>query len=241
MVTSRVRVEGTWPGPITLRRGWSRAESRPWNDVIPMAHLRLIRGGGPGFLVDCVDALLELGASGVLSPPLPRSAQRSWRDADFHDHADLSLLRKELNRLPPPSHLVHTGDDDDIDEALRIDRAAFTDFWQFDRQAMVEATRATPRSVIQVIRKPDDGLAGFAITGVGTTIGYLQRVAVDTTWQGQGMGRSLVRASARWAKQQGAQALMLNTQRDHPAAMGLYESEGFTTLAEPLVVLSCAG
>lgn len=205
-----------------------------------MAHLRLVRGGGPGFITDCVTALVELGTSGVLSPPLPRSAQRTWRDADFQDHADLSLLRRELTKISPPSHLVHTGDHDDLEEALRIDRKAFTDFWQFDREALLEAIRSTPRSVIHVIRQPSGGLAGFAVTGVGSTIGYLQRVAVDPRWQGQGMGRSLVRCSSRWAKQQGAQALMLNTQRDNPAALALYESEGFTTLHEPLVVLSRA-
>lgn len=239
-VNTRVRVEGNWPEPITLRRGWARAESRPWNGIVPMAHLRLCRGSGPSFIDDCVGALGAIGVSGVLSPPLPRSAQKTWCDASFEHHADLALLRRPLDRIAPPRHLVLTGTDEDLDEALRIDAAAFDDFWQFDRTALVEAMRATPRSVFQVVRNPSGGLAGFAVSGAGSTIAYLQRVAVDPVSQGTGIGRSLVRSSARWAKRGGAHALILNTQLDNARAIQLYQSEGFAMLEEPLAVLKRA-
>lgn len=237
---TKVRVEGEWPGQVVLRRGWARAESRPWNETVPMAHLRLVRGGGSSFIGDCVDALIELGTTAVLSPPLPRSAQTAWSEAGFDLCADLTLMRRSLDRIPPPGHLVLTGGDEDIPEALRIDAAAFDEFWRFDRWALTEAMEATPTSVLHVVRSSDDGLAGFAITGAGTTISYLQRLAVDPRWQGQGIGRSLVRASARWAKRSGSRALMLNTQTDNEGAVGLYEAEGFQLLDEPLAVLSRA-
>lgn len=240
-VTTRVRVEGVWPEPITLRRGWARAESRPWNDVVPMAHLRLMRGGGTQFLSDCVDALREVGASAVLSPPLPRSAQQTWCDAEFVHHADLALLRTTLDRIPPPAHLVLVGGEADVEEALRIDAAAFDDFWRFDQRAMCEAMASTPRAVLHVVRNAAGGLAGFAVSGAGTSIAYLQRLAVDPGSQGRGIGRSLVRSSARWAKRMGSRVLMLNTQIDNDGAIALYESEGFVALKEPLAVLKNAG
>lgn len=204
-----------------------------------MAHLRMVRGGGPSFICDCVDALVELGAAAVLSPPLPRSAQATWIEAEFERHADLTLMRRELDHIRPPGHIVAIGGEADLDEALRIDSIAFDDFWQFDRRAMVEAMQATAVSLVHVARA-EDGLAGFAITGVGRTLAYLQRVAVDPRWQGQGIGRSLVRTSARWAKKQGARALMLNTQTDNEPAIALYDAEGFLTLNEPLAVLKSA-
>lgn len=237
---TKVRVEGEWPGQVVLRRGWARAESRPWNETVPMAHLRLVRGGGSSFIGDCVDALLDLGTTAVLSPPLPRSAQPAWAEAGFDLCADLTLMRRSLDRVPPPGHLVMNGTDDDIGEALRIDATAFDEFWRFDRWALMEAMEATPTSVLHVVRSTDDGLAGFAVTGAGTTISYLQRLAVDPRWQGQGIGRSLVRASARWAKRSGSRALMLNTQTENEAAITLYETEGFHRLDEPLAVLSKA-
>jgi ribosomal-protein-alanine N-acetyltransferase len=91
--------------------------------------------------------------------------------------------------------------------------------------------------VIHVVRKAGGGLAGFAITGVGVTIAYLQRLAVDPASQGRGIGRSLVRTSAKWAAREGARSLMLNTQLDNGPAIRLYETEGFEILSEPLAVL----
>lgn len=202
-----------------------------------MAHLRLVRGGGSGFIADCVETLLDLEVEAVLSPPLPRSARPAWEAAGFGLHADLTLMRRSLDRIPPPEHLVLTGSSDDIGESLRIDAAAFDEFWRFDRHALEEAMAATPTSVLHVVRSPDDGLAGFAVTGAGHAVGYLQRVAVDPRWQGKGIGRSLVRTSGRWAKKSGVSALMLNTQSDNSAAIGLYESEGFRIMDEPLAVL----
>ena len=237
---TKVRVEGSWPGQVVLRRGWARAESRPWNDTVPMAHLRLVRGGGPSFIGDCVEALLDLGTSAVMSPPLPRSARTAWEAAGFDLYADLTLMRLTLDRIPPPGHLVLTGDSSDIPEALRIDAAAFDEFWQFDGRALDEAMAATSSAVLHVVRNSDNGLAGFAVTGAGQTIAYLQRLAVDPRWQAQGIGRSLVRTSARWAKRAGVGALMLNTQTDNVAAVGLYESERFHRLDEPLAVLTRA-
>lgn len=202
-----------------------------------MAHLRLVRGGGPSFIEDCFDTLRGLGLSAVLSPPLPTSARTPWEEAGFELCADLSLMRLRLERIPPPSHIVLDGGPGDIREALRIDAAAFDEFWRFDRNALEEAMAATPRSILHVVRNPENGLAGFAITGTGTTIAYLQRLAVDPRWQGQGIGRSLVRTSARWAKRAGASSIMLNTQSENVGAVRLYEAEGFEQLEEPLVVL----
>ena len=233
----KVRVVGDWPGEITLRKGWARAQSRPWNDAVPLAHLRMHRGNA-AFIGDCVETLRDLGAPGVLSPPLPSSAQRLWREARFEPHAELALLRLDIDRrIGAPSHLVVTGSTSDIREALRIDAAAFDEFWRFDRHAMEEAVSSTRTSVIHVVRKAGGGLAGFAITGVGVTIAYLQRLAVEPAAQGRGIGRSLVRSSARWASREGARALMLNTQLDNEPAIRLYESEGFRVLSEPLAVL----
>lgn len=232
----KVRVTGNWPGAITLRKGWARADSRPWNDTVDLAHLRMQRGNA-AFIVECVEALRELGVPGVLSPPLPESAQRLWKEARFEPHAELALLKLDLGSVRPPDHLVVTGSNSDIREALRIDAAAFDEFWRFDRNAMDEAIESTRKSVIHVVRKAGGGLAGFAVTGIGVTIAYLQRLAVDPAAQGRGIGRSLVRSSARWAAREGARSLMLNTQTDNVPAIRLYESEGFAVLSEPLAVL----
>lgn len=233
----RVFQRGTWPDSISIRRGWARAEARPWNDVVDDATLRLIRGGS-GFIEACVQRLAYLGAPSVFSSPLAPSARRPWESAGFVEHLDLALMRLDLNKtVPPPQHLVVREDSYNTGQMLAVDHAAFPSFWRFDNRALLESLQATSRSDVFVIRDGDEGITGYAVVGYGHAISYLQRVAVYPKWQGSGMGRSLVRAAARSARRHGSKALLLNTQFDNEPAIGLYESEGYRQLPESLAVL----
>ncbi len=237
----RVNLRGEWPGPITFRRGWARAEARRWNDAEPSASLRLVRGG-PGFLQACAGRLCELGAPSVLSPPVPTTARRTWETAGFSDYLKLALMRLSLDEQPgSPDHLVVEDNATPMATLLCIDQAAFDPFWRFDEHGMREAIDATSSSTVLVIRDAVGGAAGFAIVGFGSAISYLQRVAVHPDWQGQGMGRSLVRVAARKARAAGARVMLLNTQLDNRPALKLYEQEGFVSLPEPLSLLRCEG
>lgn len=228
---------GRWPGALTLRRGWARAEARPWNDAVPDATLRLVRGGS-GFLTACTRKLQDLGAPTVMTPPLPASARRVWVNAGYEEFLPLALMRLDLARpVGPPNHLVIESEPADIDGLLRIDRSAFPEFWRFDRYGIAEAIAATSDTAVYIIRDSEGSPAAYAVVGNGHAISYLQRVAVHTSWQGQGMGRSLVRVAARNARASGAKAMLLNTQFDNESAIGLYESEGYVLLPEPLAVL----
>lgn len=235
----RVTHRGTWPGRVTFRRGWSRAEARPWNATTTSANLRLVRGGGT-FLAACTESLLQLGTDSVISPPLPLAARSAWNDAGYVPFIELALMRLALDTQPKaPHHLVVAGDDLGLDGLLRIDAAAFDEFWRFDEYGMSEAIDATGRSSILIIRDGDGVAIGFAVVGYGSAISYLQRVAVHPRWQGQGMGRSLIRVAARRARAAGAQVMLLNTQYDNRGAISLYETEGFVRLPEPLALMRC--
>jgi len=204
---------------------------------VPDAVIRLVRGG-TSFLEACTSRLLELGAPTVISPPLAAPARRSWEHAGYQDFLDLALMRLGLeDHIAAPDHLVVESSVEQMDALLAIDRAAFTEFWRFDAHGIDEALAATSRSTVFAIRDGDGDPAGYAIVGYGHAISYLQRVAVHPDWQGRGMGRSLVRASARAGRNTGARAMLLNTQFDNAAAIELYQAEGFVTLHEPLAVL----
>jgi ribosomal protein S18 acetylase RimI-like enzyme len=146
-------------------------------------------------------------------------------------------MRRDLETtLPTPDHLVVEMDEPDIDQLLDIDQASFPEFWRFDGTGISEALRATGTARTFVIRGSDGAAAAYVIVGYGHAMTYLQRLAVHPEWQGTGMGRSLVRVAARSARTAGAQAMLLNTQFDNTAAIGLYEAEGFVTLPERLAL-----
>lgn len=226
---------------MSFRRGWASASARPWNDVEPDASLRLLRGGR-SFLSACSRRVIECGAPSVLSPPLPAASLRTWEAAGYDLFLRLALMRLSLDEQPrPPDHLVVESGIDRLEDLLAIDAAAFDHFWHFDRLGLTEALDATANASVLIIRDSDGKPTSFAIVGFGSAIAYLQRVAVHPDWQGQGMGRSLVRVAARKAREAGARVMLLNTQVDNEPALRLYESEGYERLPEPLCLLRYTG
>jgi ribosomal protein S18 acetylase RimI-like enzyme len=99
---------------------------------------------------------------------------------------------------------------------------------------------ATPHAAL-LLTHEGDAPSGFAIVGVGSIAGYLQRVAVDPRFSRRGLGRSLVRAANQWARRRGARSMMLNTQPDNEAAARLYADEGFEKMLDQLTVFRYSG
>ena len=230
-----MRVTGDWPGHLVLRQGWAKAEARPWNRDIPDAALRLVRGSAE-FLTSCSTYLLDLGVSGVASPPLPEMSAGMWLTAGFEPHLALDLYSRELvGSQPEPFHEVTTRASSQWEPIERIDRDAFPPLWRLDQDGLAEALGATPHSSF-LLALEEGRPTGFAIVGAGSIAGYLQRVAVHPDFARQGIGRSLVRAANQWAKRRGARSMMLNTQPDNDVAAGLYLSEGFEKMLDQLTV-----
>lgn len=230
-----MRVMGSWPGRLVLRRGWAKAEARPWNADVSDAALRLVRGNAE-FLSACSGRLLELGVSGVASPPLPEVSSGLWLTAGFEPYLALDLYSRELvASQPEPIHEVVSRRDVAWEDIEDIDRYAFPPLWRLDQDGLREAMGATPNATLLVTLE-GRRLTGFAIVGTGSIAGYLQRVAVYPAFARQGLGRSLVRAANKWARRRGARSMMLNTQPDNEPAAALYAAEGFEKMLDQLTV-----
>jgi len=226
---------GPWPGSVVLSQGWARAHARPLEDQSMEAALRLERGGS-GFLARCSHWLFDAGAPAVNSPPLPDRESDTWITAGFVPHADLALLEKALSSpLPEPTVPIRTGKVSDWARAAELDQQAFSPGWRLGVIGLADAASATPRSKFLVAGGAQ--IDGFAIAGISQRVSYLQRLAVVPEKRSQGLGRSLVRSAALWARSRGARTMLLNTQPDNLRAIELYESEGFHISTERLRLL----
>lgn len=239
-MSNRLKIRGTWPDPIALRRGWSLATARPWNDESDDAHVRLIRGSAD-FLREAAEAIpVESGS--VLSPPLATGTTSIWKEAGFRPYLVLDMFQRDLQaRQAAPDLPVVTGEDREWELAVEIDTAAFEPLWRLGPTGLKEALNATPTSVFLTVRADGGEPVGFAIVGAGAGTGYLQRVAVSPDHAGKGYGRALVRASLGWARNHGCHTMLLNTQPDNEPAGRLYESEGFTRVPGGLTIWSFNG
>jgi ribosomal protein S18 acetylase RimI-like enzyme len=200
--------------------------ARPWNDEVLDAAIRLERGSGE-FLRAVAEHFAPQGSGAVYSPALYPEATRVWSKAGFEPFGRLDVMEMRLGTgITPPRHEVAANRHPSWASLVALDRLAFDGFWRMGEAGLVEAMRATPRSVVLEARS-DGELAGYALAGAQTMLSFLQRVAVAPDFAGRGVGTSLVRASMAWAAARGSRVMVLNVRPENDRARVLYEREGF--------------
>jgi ribosomal protein S18 acetylase RimI-like enzyme len=200
--------------------------ARPWNDEVLDAAVRLERGSSE-FLRAVADHLAPKGSGVVFSPALYPDATRVWVKAGFEPFGRLDVMQMRLGPgITPPRHQIDATRNPSWASLIAIDSLAFEGFWRMGEAGLIEAMRATPRSVVLEARF-DGELVGYALAGAQTMLSFLQRVAVAPEFAGQGVGTSLVRASMAWATARGSRVMVLNVRPENDRARVLYEREGF--------------
>jgi len=183
-----------------------------------------------------IDEARDLGFTSGYTAALNPSQAKSFFDAGFTLHEELHLLRRELTQeITVTRGATRRARKADWDQILYLDGLAFQEFWQFDRIALADAVRATPRHRFQVIKS--EPVHGYHVTGLAGINSYIQRVAVHPDAQRMGYGSALVNDSLRWAWRNGASLAQVNTQITNERAVALYERCGFTFAPHRLVVL----
>lgn len=232
-----LRLEGSWPDPITLNSGWLRARARPWNESITDPMVRLERGGTE-FLIAVTQRLYDLGVDSVYSPALYPGSTRVWKRAGFGDHAVLEVMERSLGIRPPePNHGdVGVETDPDWEEVLELDRLAFSGFWGMSRPGLEEA-HDTNKSTVLLTTRTARRLSGYCIVGAQWGTVYLHRIAVRPGEAGQGLGAGLVTAAIDWGASTGSQSIVLNVRPENTRAKRLYDRLGFASTRTALEVL----
>ncbi len=230
-----LQIEGAWPGPIAIRKGWFKATARPWNKVTDDATVRMERGTA-AFLKDASGWLRETVPGAIYSPALYRSATRVWVRAGYEPFIDLVVMERRLADIPDRSEKVTLSADPDLNQIESLDRAAFDPFWHMGVEGLIEAIDATP--VAGVLEAFVDGeLGGYAIVGVQLGIAYLQRIATHPDFRGRGLGHALVVDACHWGRAAGSSNMVLNVKPDNAAAIALYAKAGFSQSGNRLHVM----
>ena len=189
--------------------------------------------------MDAIGVLLdELRAAGyreVITNALAPGASLPLVDSGFAIRGRLHLLSHDLEGLPPATRHTRRARTADRESLLRVDTAAFDDFWRLDQVGLDQAARATPRAHTRVTR--GDPIDGYALFGYADDVGYVQRLAIRPEAQGRGLGPALLNDGLRWLRARNARTAFVNTQVDNDRALGLYERAGFRRLPVGLCVL----
>jgi ribosomal protein S18 acetylase RimI-like enzyme len=225
-------------GPVSH----GRLRYGPWRGDARTACITPARYGiGPISASDvrrCVESAQAAGFRSIVTSALARRDQDPFDEAGFVLAERLHLLVHPLDRLPAVEAPVairrpRRGDRDD---ALTVDHLAFEPFWRLDRQGLADALAATTAVRFRVARQAE-GVVGYAVTGRSEHRGYVQRLAVDPSVQGRGVGAGLLVEGLRWLRRWGARDAVVNTQEGNERSLRLYQRTGFVVQPEGLAVL----
>ena len=194
-----------------------------------------------------LDRLTESGVIRAVTPALSQRDAQPFLRAGFTTHEHLHLLAFDLRtggpfgiatvaKTLPAGYQIRAGHRWHEHDVIAVDGAAFESFWRFDPAALREARRATPRHHYRVITNRA-GVAAYSVTGLAGQRGYLQRLAVHPSHQGNGLGRALIHDSFAWLTRRDATKVMVNTQERNQRALDVYRSVGFQPEPSGLVVL----
>lgn len=199
--------------------------------------------GGTPVPPDAIDLTVEraarLGIHRLLTGALSPREQEPFLRRGFEVHDRLHLLHHDLVDIPPGPDVaarVRRARRIDVGAALAVDGRAFEPFWRLDRAGLDDAIAATAAARFRVA--VDDGVVGYAVTGRSGNRGYLQRLAVDPTVQGRGLGTALVVDGLRWLRRRKVDTALVNTQVANEGAFALYRRLGFVPEIDGLAVLT---
>jgi ribosomal-protein-alanine N-acetyltransferase len=117
----------------------------------------------------------------------------------------------------------------DIPVLVSLDKELFPYSPWSSGQYREEISAPTRRFIVAM----DEGLSVIGYAGVfapGGAEADILTVGVIAQHRGQGIARQLMAGITKWAIDQGSMAMMLEVKTDNAAAIGLYESLGYSKL-----------
>ncbi len=113
----------------------------------------------------------------------------------------------------------------DLDAVMAIERRAYPFPW----------TRGIFRDCLAagypaLLALEDDHPAGYAVMSIAADEAHVLNLCSAPERQSRGLGRHLLRALLRAARDQGAARVFLEVRPSNPAAIALYHSEGFNEI-----------
>ena len=208
--------------------GGVRVRIGPWRGSSDVAMLSPYVGPAIDHeaLSGTLDRLATEGYRTVRTAAVPHRDLPTFEAAGFTVARELLLLSRPLDVIGarPDEPRLRTARRWERREILTVDQRAFDDFWSFDGAGLADAASATPVSRTRVPRARP--VTAYALAGVASGVGYLQRLAVDPDAAGRGYGSALVLDALHWMRRRGAFRAYVNTQSDNDRALQLYLRHG---------------
>jgi [ribosomal protein S18]-alanine N-acetyltransferase len=130
--------------------------------------------------------------------------------------------------------IVRPVRESDIPTLLMIEDVCFEDLWRYDAVSFKDIAATHPYFVVAEMHGK---VVGYQFNALDGDYGYLVRIAVHPSVNGQGIGARLMAEAIRFFQRERVQRIMLNTQEENTHAHRLYEWFGFDRIEQKGFVL----
>ncbi len=150
------------------------------------------------------------------------------------EHTDnvVVLMWDSSTHLPEPQPIdpiIRLMMAEDLTAIAQIDHDAFENVWKNSRESLEIAFQ---QSALATVAETNDELVGYQYSTASAMGGHLARLAVKTSFQGQGIGYQLVHQALSQFRKQGVRHVTVNTQKNNAASLALYAKAGFNITGE---------
>ncbi len=122
----------------------------------------------------------------------------------------------------------------DMAALLAIEQACFEDLWRYDAEGFTEIAATHPYFVVVELK---GRVVGYQFNALDSDYGYLVRIAVHPSVEGQQIGVRLMAEAIRFFQRERTTRIMLNSQDNNTHAHRLYEWFGFVRIEQMGFVL----
>lgn len=219
----------TWQGNRLVGAILARAEDGP---VAWVRLAALATGIHVGLWLDrclpsLVGALRRGGARMLAWTDAGGWAGSALSSRGFRRSTRLVTFAKDGRRLPDLPALevaLRPGREEDVGALVRLDHAAFSPPWWLGRRTLRRLVR---ESACFLIAEHAGRCVGYAEGQMAGDTAHIGRLVVAPSFQGQGLGATLLTAALQSLWRQGATRITLNTQQENRRSQRLYTRFGF--------------
>lgn len=153
-----------------------------------------------------------------------------------YDKLDYSIPTQGNQQVTvrPVNLKARWGRDSDMAALLAIEQACFENLWRYNATAFTDIVSTHPYFVVVELH---GNVVGYQFNALDADYGYLVRIAVHPSVEGQRIGARLMAEAIRFFQQARVSRIMLNTQENNLHARRLYEWFGFIRIEQMGFVL----
>lgn len=116
------------------------------------------------------------------------------------------------------------GESGYVSAIAKIESELFDDAWD---ALAVHSVLSQFGAGVLIVENDDDELMGYVIYQIVFEVAEILRIATDTDFQKQGVGKGLLDEFDKLCGEKGAERILLEVRADNAPAIRLYERQGF--------------